>query len=190
MMKKLNRLTTSAMIISVLFIILGMAMVLFPDTSLSVFSFVIASFLILIGLYLIFIDIDLKSLFFPVETLLSGVLSILLGIIICIYPNIIRMLVPIILGIWFIITSILKIRFAFYMVDVKNSNWLFTLIMGFISLFCGMILILNPLAASISITLFSGIIIIIYAFTELIDIILFKRDADRLAKFFKKELKK
>lgn len=189
MIKKLNNFINSSILVSILFILLGIIMILFPKTSLTIFAYLIAILLIINGIYLIILDSRMRNLFIPIDTFLSGILSTLLGIIQIIYPNTLKIIIPITLGTYFIASSIVKMRLALSLKEFGNSSWMLTLILAILSIICGIILILNPTITSITITLFSGIMMIIYAISDIIDMVLFKKHIKEINKHFQKQIK-
>lgn len=189
MKKKLNSFINSSICVSIMFIFLGIIMVIFPKTSLTVLSISLSILLILNGIYLIIIDVKLNDRFIPIDMLPTGILSILLGAIMLIYPNTLSIIIPIVLGTWVIITSILKLRLAISLRNFKNTPWILILIISILSIICGFILILNPTITSITLTLFIGIMIIVYAISDIIDMIVLKKQVKNLAKYFKENIK-
>lgn len=189
MIKKLNSWINSSIFISILFIILGIMMILFPKTSLSVFAYLIAILLMINGVYLIVLDCRMRNLFIPMDTLLSGLLSVLLGIMMFLYPNTLKIMIPVALGTWFILSSILKIRISFSLKDLGTPSWIWTLLMAILSIICGFILILNPSVTSITVTLIAGIMMIIYSISDIVDMVVFKKHMNEIAKHFKKNIK-
>lgn len=189
MLNKLKKVINSSIGISCLFMILGIVMILFPKTSLNVLSISISLLLILNGIYLIILEIKMRDRWMPVDTLLVGILAILFGIIMFIYPEMLQVIIPVVLGTWFILTSIFKIRLALFLRNIENTPWVLTLVMSILSILCGAILIIDPITSSITITLFSGIMIIIYSISDIIDMIVFKKHINSLVKYFKSNIK-
>lgn len=189
MLKKLNNFITSSIFISILFIFLGIVMIIFPSASLRIFSLILALVLIINGIYLIVLDINIRSMFMVLDTFPSGTISSLLGVLMLIYPSTLSIIIPITLGSWFILNSIFKMRIAFYLKDIEDVPWLVTLIMAILSIVCGIILILNPIKSSITITLFLGIMIIIYSISDIADMIILKKYIRRLVKHLKRNIK-
>ena len=119
----------------------------------------------------------------------ASMLSILLGIMMLIYPNILSIIIPLMLGTWFIMTSIFKIRLTLYLSKIQNTPWLLLMLISILSIVCGFILILNPIDSSVAITLFIGIVIIVYAISDIINMIVLKRNLNKLTKYFKENIK-
>lgn len=189
MLKKLNQIMNEAILISIIFLLLGIIFLIFPNISIHVIAYLIAIILIGSGIYLIFLEIYTKRFFLPVDTLFNGILSTIFGIIILIYPDIFKIMIPIILGTYFILDSIFKLKLVVLLRRIDNNHWIITLLSTILSTICGIILILNPTDGSIALALFTGICLIIYSLTGIIDMILFKKNIHDLVKAFKKNIK-
>lgn len=189
MIKKLNSFINSSICISIMFIIIGIIMVLMPKMSLEILGVILSVILIINGVILMITDIKLNNNFIPVDMLPASMLSILLGIMMLIYPNILSIIIPLMLGTWFIMTSIFKIRLTLYLSKIQNTPWLLLMLISILSIVCGFILILNPIDSSVAITLFIGIVIIVYAISDIINMIVLKRNIKNIAKYFKENIK-
>lgn len=189
MIKKLNSFINSSICISIMFIIIGIIMVIIPKMSLEILGVILSVILITNGVILMITDIKLNNNFIPVDMLPASMLSILLGIMMLIYPNILSIIIPLMLGTWFIMTSIFKIRLTLYLSKIQNTPWLLLMLISILSIVCGFILILNPIDSSVAITLFIGIVIIVYAISDIINMIVLKRNLNKLTKYFKENIK-
>lgn len=189
MIKKLNSFINFSICISIMFIIIGIIMVIMPKMSLEILGVILSVILIINGVILMITDIKLNNNFIPVDILPASILSILLGIMMLIYPNILSIIIPLMLGTWFIMTSIFKIRLTLYLSKIKNTPWILLMLISILSIVCGFILILNPIDSSVAITLFIGIVIIVYAISDITNMIVLKRNIKNLTKYFKENIK-
>jgi uncharacterized membrane protein HdeD (DUF308 family) len=95
---------------------------------------------------------------------------------------------PIVLGIWFIITGVNQIRMSNLIRCVSTGSYVVSLIVGILSIICGIIFILNPMTSSSVITSAEGIVMLIYALNNLVDAIIYKVHLNKIVKNFKKKL--
>lgn len=186
MIKKINKFVNLSIIASIIFTIIGLCLIIFPDVSLNIISYIIGGLFLILGIYLF--TINYNSLILT-DMIFFGVMMVLLGIILIVYPKIIAQLIPIVLGIWFITDSIIKIRISLSLKEYSDSPWILTLILAIISMLCGIIFILHPLASSEVITSFIGILIMVYALSDIIDMFMFKKHINNVANSFKKNIK-
>ena len=189
MLKKLNTFINYSILISILLTILGIVMIIFPKTSLNTFAIILAIFLIIGGIYLIILDIRMHENLIPVDTLFQGILSIIVGILMFIYPDTLSIIIPIALGTWFILGSIVKLRISLPLRYIDSSLVTITIILSILSIICGIVLIINPTITSITITLLAGITLVIYSISDIIDMIIFKKNIKEIVKNFKKNIK-
>ena len=185
MLKKFNNLMTSSIIFSILLTIFGITLILIPKTYITVMSIMIAILLILYGIMLL--ALDYKSNIF-IDNITSGILIIILGIILLLYPTIISTIIPICLGIWFISSSVSKIRLSILLKE-ENNKWIVALILSILSIICGFILIINPFKSAIALTKVLGIVLIIYSVIDMINMIIFKKNVNDIIKHIKKTFK-
>ena len=189
MLKKFNQIINEAIGISIIFLLLGIIFLIYPNISIQVVAYLIAFILIGSGIYLIGLEFTNRIIFFPMDTLFNGIISVILGTIILIYPNIFQIIIPIMLGTYFILDSIFKLKVIMFLRRIDNTSWILTLLLTILSIICGIVLIANPLDSSIAIALFAGIILIVYSITGIIDMLLFKKNIHDLVKEWKKNIK-
>src|SRR5574344_2164161 len=171
MLKKINNYINVGLLMSILFVILGVILVINPEMSLKTISIVIASLLIVNGITLFTFDIKYGNLLFESNFLLS-ILSIILGIILIRYPNILNTIIPILVGMWVICNGLFEFKLSLMISDSAYS--LLSLTLSFISIMCGVILIINPISSAITITSLVGIVLIVYSISNFIDMVIFK----------------
>lgn len=184
MIGKLNKYINSSIVISVLLMLLGIGIFIYPTMSLKVFSYSIAIIISLFGLFLIIEDIryNIGMLF---DFSLLGIMFFLLGLILLKYPNTLTSLIPIFLGIWFIVSGFVKGRWTYYLSDYKLSIRILSFIMSILSIVCGIIFIFNPLDGANYIASFVGILLIIYSISDIVDMIIFKINVNKIYKNIK-----
>lgn len=184
MIGKLNKYINSSIVISVLLMLLGIGIFIYPTMSLKVFSYSIAIIISLFGLFLIIEDIryNIGMLF---DFSLLGIMFFLLGLILLKYPNALTSLIPIFLGIWFIVSGFVKGRWTYYLSDYKLSIRILSFIMSILSIVCGIIFIFNPLDGANYIASFVGILLIIYSISDIVDMIIFKINVNKIYKNIK-----
>ena len=119
MSKEINKYLNLSIVMSVLFAILGVILVVSPNSSLDTIAYLLASFLLVYGTYNFIDSFAIHPIFFFMK-MASSVISILLGIIIFLNPEIFKNLIPIALGIFFIINGIFKTRMAFIIKNIDN----------------------------------------------------------------------
>lgn len=183
MLNKLNKYLNSGIILTIVFLLVGGILIVKPDISFNIISYLIGASLIVSGIYLFIIDSKTKNIF--INVFLYAILLTLIGILIILNPITLKVILPIFLGLWFLISGIFKIRLDIYMKD--EPYFILSLITNIITVICGVILLINPVESVSAITISLGIIIVVSSISSLIDIIIFKKNINSVVKYIKEE---
>lgn len=183
MLNKLNKYLNSGIILTIVFLLVGGILIIKPDISFNIISYLIGASLIVSGIYLFIIDSKTKNIF--INVFLYAILLTLIGILIILNPITLKVILPIFLGLWFLISGIFKIRLDIYMKD--EPYFILSLITNIITVICGVILLINPVESVSAITISLGIIIVVSSISSLIDIIIFKKNINSVVKYLKEE---
>lgn len=183
MLNKLNKYLNSGIILTIVFLLVGCILIVKPDISFNIISYLIGASLIVSGIYLFIIDSKTKNIF--INVFLYAILLTLIGILIILNPITLKVILPIFLGLWFLISGIFKIRLDIYMKD--EPYFILSLITNIITVICGVILLINPVESVSAITISLGIIIVVSSISSLIDIIIFKKNINSVVKYLKEE---
>lgn len=183
MLNKLNKYLNSGIILTIVFLLVGGILIVKPDVSFNIISYLIGASLIVSGIYLFIIDSKTKNIF--INVFLYAIILTLIGILIILNPVTLKVILPIFLGLWFLISGIFKIRLDIYMKD--EPYFILSLITNIITVICGVILLINPVESVSAITISLGIIIVVSSISSLIDIIIFKKNINSVVKYLKEE---
>ena len=183
MLNKLNKYLNSGIILTIVFLLVGGILIVKPDISFNIISYLIGASLIVSGIYLFIIDSKTNNIF--INVFLYAILLTLIGILIILNPVTLKVILPIFLGLWFLISGIFKIRLDIYMKD--EPYFILSLITNIITVICGVILLINPIESVSAITISLGIIIVVSSISSLIDIIIFKKNINSVVKYLKEE---
>ena len=178
MIKKINEYINLSIILSVLFMIVGILLIVWPKASLDTFAYVIYSF----------IDSFSINPALCLFQMTNSILSFLLGICVFLNPSIFESILPIVLGIFFIISGAFSSRISFIIKDIDNS-YILSLFTSILMVICGVILIINPGNTALVITTLIGIILIVYSVSAIVDMFVFKSRVKEIDKYFSKLLK-
>lgn len=178
MLKKFNNIINYTIVLAVLFLLMGIVLIIFPELSIITISYIISICLMVFGMILVIYSSDS----FFINFLSFGILQIVLGVIILIYPNILTIIIPMVVGVWMILKSTLDFRLSLILKKIKNKNWIFVFILSILAIICGIILITNTQMGTITITVFVGIYLFAYSLTAIIDAIIFKKNINAIAR--------
>lgn len=101
------------------------------------------------------------------------------------YPNTLAILIPIFMGIWFITSGILKFKITSLLKNSDTFIWIMSFLMAILSILCGITFIISPLNSTITFVSFMGVLLFIYSLSDIIDMIIFKRNINSICKNLK-----
>ncbi|MBR3117487.1 MAG: DUF308 domain-containing protein [Bacilli bacterium] len=184
MKKKFNKLMTISLLTSILFCIVGLTLIIFTKISLETMAYIMAGLLIVHGIASIIDDYKQFKIFYFFDGFTSGLLSIILGIIIISNTDYIALIIPIVLGVWMILSSTFKLRMSLALKDTNNSSWLITYVLSLLTIIVGLCLIFNPEIGALTLTKVIGGLCVIYSVCDIIDVIIFKKNIKSIARIF------
>ncbi|MDO4889438.1 MAG: DUF308 domain-containing protein [Candidatus Saccharibacteria bacterium] len=181
MKNKIKTFINSAIIMAAAFAVMGLVFILFPQGSLDTIRWIVAIFFLVAGVYMLARNAGSKHPMFG-GTILGAILLII-GTVFAFNPGIMNIF-PIILGSWFIISSMSTIRYATALQNSSAKTWSFAT--SILSIICGLLLIINPWGGQIAMMTFAGIMMLIYSISSLVDLITLKNNIHDVNKKFDK----
>ncbi len=158
---------------SIIFAILGIILVCRPEGTVKMITWILGTIFIVIGLTKIiaYFNSKGKNDFFNYD-LVYGLMAIVIGIIAMVYMNIIGTIFRIIIGVWIIYTSFVRINSAIQIKRLGSRVWMYGLILAIVMFLCGVYVIVNSGAIVVTI----GTIMIIYSVIDIIENIIFMKN--------------
>lgn len=157
---------------SVIFSILGIILVFRPEDTVNAISFVLIMIFVLIGIFkIINYFLSRNKSDYHDNDLIYGIMAIVIGLIVFLYINVIGSIFRIIIGIWIIYTSLIRLNSSLKMKNIKKDSktWIYSLVFSVLIFGCGLYVIVNSNVLIVTI----GIIMIVYSFLDLIENIIF-----------------
>lgn len=157
----LKKMRNSLIIMSVLYLILGIIMLIFPT---EVSDFICY----LVGLMFVFLGVSAVVMYmkedektpFSSFTLVFGILFGAFGVYIVLNPKLLASFIPLVVGVFLIVDSISKLSLSFDLKKIQYKNWWQMMIVAFVILTCGIFLLTNPFAVvKVSIMVIGAILI-------------------------------
>lgn len=171
-LKKTGR---TSIVESIIFIILGIILVCKPEETVKMISGILGIIFMVIGIYKIINYFTSKENndFYNLD-LIYGLTAIVIGIVAMAYMNIIGSVFRIIIGVWIIYTSFVRINTALQIKKLGSIAWIWGLVLAIIMFMCGLYTVINP--GTIIVTI--GIIMIIYSIIDIIENIIFMKNVN------------
>lgn len=183
MLNKINNCFFFSTILSILFMLVGLMCIVVPSISFEVLAGIITGVFIVMGIVLILFDFYNKSVF--INGFLYGIISFVIGIVLALHPVALKILLPIEIGIWFLVSGLLNLKFALYLKDESMVYMIIVIIMSLLSVGCGFVLIFRPLETINLLVVTLGITIFVQTSSNLVDIVILKKFMDKIIKKLK-----
>ena len=157
----------NSIIISILMLVLAIFLIVEPVTSAITAIYMFSIFAVVDGIMHIvsYCRTNVDSRLFNFE-FAEGVFDILSGVLIFFSAKFLVQLLPVLIGIFIIIKSIIKMQLAFNIRTDIKSNWVLTLVFSIISLIIGIFILFNPMFGYITISIM-GVFLVIYEILSL-----------------------
>lgn len=153
-----------AIAVSCCMLALGILTILLPDISALTVCIILGIFCVMEGIYMMvrYFKLGLTGIFFRSD-LLFGICSILLGTLLLIHPYAAVLLLPMVVGFFMIIGSVVDVQISVEMRRFQFKNWGITMALGIISTVFAFLLILNPFQGAAALMIYIGISLIIWS---------------------------
>ena len=166
----LKKYEKGAIITSILLIIISIFLIAIPGIVLSTLVTVFGIIFFIEGLIniisYIFEDKEIRA--FSNELVL-GIILLAFGLIILLNQVAFISILPIVIGMWLIIKSVMKFQLAINLKSMMAEKWGWVLASAILMFIFGVLIVLNPFATVITLTRFVGIMLLIAEICDLIE---------------------
>ena len=187
MIKRINKYINLSLALSLIFMLTGFILIVWTKASLDVFAYIIGFTMVVYGVYNFIDSFGINPVLCLFQMSVS-ILTFLLGFTILSNPSIFESILPVMLGILFIISGAFKTRVSLIFRG-SNSEYMLSIISSILIIVCGIILIVNPLSMSIVITKVIGIMLTVYSVLDIIDMVVFKKKIKDIDKYINSFIK-
>ena len=169
----------ASLVSSIIFAILGIILIAYPEGTVKFISYVIGIMFIAVGLYKGINYIKNKEIYnmFNYDMAL-GIIAIIIGAVTIAYSNQIGAIFRIMIGIWIVYSAIIRMSLSAKLKVIESNTWIYSLIIAFAMIICGVFIICNSGAIVVTI----GTIILIYSILDIIESIIFLKNVNSLTK--------
>ncbi len=175
--KFLKRTNWTDIVISLLFVILGILLIMKPSEMISVISILLGAILFIIGFLKL---VDYFTSKDKEDYLLTfALVSVVLGVIVLFCSDVITGIFRVLLGIWIIASGIKNFQTSLVWKDTKSGLWTVTVLCSLLMIVAGIVILVSTTLAFRIV----GIVILIYAILDIITRVIFiKKVQDYLDK--------
>ena len=133
---------------AILTIALGAVLVIWPDWSGRILCYLLGAALILMAGIQLIVCIRAERIgFYSKFSMLMNIILILLGVWVCIRPDTVLSLVPVIIGIVMLIHGCMDLQFTMDIKHAGSGKWWIALIFALVTLTLGVFLVMHPFLA-------------------------------------------
>ncbi len=147
---------------SLFMLVVGVLLIVYPASMINVILWIFAIGVLADGIvhvaFYISMDADLRIFS---NDLLEGILALFAGILIVCNMHAFAMILPIAIGFWIIMKSLIKFQLSFSLQSIVSFSWVYLLLVSLLSLMLGILIIVQPFNALLAITVASGIVLIV-----------------------------
>ncbi len=170
----IQKMNQFAILQSIISILLGLFLLLWPQTTLVTIVYLFGAYLAVLAIinFISYWRNKNGNSYFNSD-LISGILQAIMAVVIFIYPTIIIGILPFIAGITILLSSVLNLTRG---LEIRRSNekgWLFVLIISIVTAIFGVVIIINPFAGAITFVMIYGIMLLVKGVSDLITYIIF-----------------
>ena len=172
----INKLKNTLVVTSILYTIIGVFMLIFPETVSDFICYLVSLMFLFFGVagIVMYIRSEIKTPYTS-TILVFGIVLGCLGIYIMMNPRTFVSLIPLVIGVFMIADSISKLSAALDLRKFGYERWWHLLVISFAILCCGLLLVFNPFeAVSLSIMVI-GFILIVDSLTNIYTIYTYSR---------------
>lgn len=153
----------AALILGILFVILGFVSFYHPDKTLSLISILVGIGAILRGLYELWLRQTLNNLLDQKSTwlMVMAILDIILGLIFLFYHQAGVIAIAYIFAIWFIIDCVGQIQVASFYRQLRKGYYWLLIVLNIIGIIIGVIMLFVPMLSALTIVWLISIFLIV-----------------------------
>lgn len=162
---------------SLLFAIIGIVLMVNPEGTIKLVSSILGILFILIGVYKILTYFIAKGKYELYNyDIAYGVIAIIIGIVTIVYSRQIVSMFRIVIGIWILYSSVMRLTFSVKLKKLDSYAWIGGITIAILMLICGLFIIFNEGAILVTI----GTAILIYSILDMIESGIFIRNVKKI----------
>lgn len=185
-MKEVKEFRTSYVLVSALYVVLGVALLLWPTTSVKMICYGLGIAMVVLGITYGIIYFTKENLngFLQMD-LVIGIICLAFGLFILLNPTFLSTALPFAMGLILLLGAVVKLQSAFNMKRLDFRRWYVVLIFALVLVALGLVLLWNPFEQESHMILYIGMCLILDGMTNLISMICIQMRVKKLVKIQK-----
>lgn len=158
----LRYIKSGMMLLSIAYIIIGMMLLIMPQTSLLWICYAFGAVVLVTGIVCLIQYARIRGTGFTAPFMLvGGVITAGLGIFTLAKPQVVASFLPIVFGIFILVDGLSRVGTAIDLAKRKGQKWWMLLLLSVVSVALGVLLVLHPFDAAVSVVMVCGILLIV-----------------------------
>ena len=150
------------LVLSIAFIALGLFLLIMPETSLLWICYAFGAVVLITGIGCLIQYTRLRGSGFAAPFLLvGGVTTTALGLFTLAQPQVVASFLPVVFGIFILIDGCSRIGAALDLAKRHGDKWWLMLLFSLLSIALGVVLLVNPFGAAVSVVMLCGVLLIV-----------------------------
>lgn len=150
------------LILSIAFIALGLLLLVMPETSLLWICYAFGAVVLITGIVCLVQYGRLRGSGFAAPFfLVAGVITAALGLFTLAQPQVVASFLPVVFGLFILIDGCSRIGTAIELARRQADRWWMMLLLSVLSIALGVLLLVNPFGAAVSVVMVCGVLLII-----------------------------
>lgn len=150
------------MLLSIAYIIIGMMLLIMPQTSLLWICYAFGAVVLVTGIVCLIQYARIRGTGFTAPFMLvGGVITAGLGIFTLAKPQVVASFLPAVFGIFILVDGLSRVGTAIDLAKRKGQKWWVLLLLSVVSVTLGVLLVLHPFDAAVSVVMVCGILLIV-----------------------------
>ncbi len=176
--KQISKLWWDSIFTSLIFLIVGIMLILKPTEIITMISMVVGIGIMIAGIFAFVKYFKIKEKNFRFD-FIYGVICIVSGILLVLNPEAVASVLPLVLGIWMVIHSMMKIEYILTLSKNHDISFWITTILTVLTLASGILFIFNPFKGAAILTQILGSIITFYALMDVINAFVLRKSVKK-----------
>lgn len=150
------------MLLSIAYIVIGMMLLIMPQTSLLWICYAFGVVVLITGIVCLIQYARIRGTGLTAPFMLvGGVITAGLGIFTLAKPQVVASFLPVVFGIFIVVDGLSRIGSAIDLAKRKGQKWWVLLLLSIVSVALGILLVLHPFGAAVSVVMVCGILLIV-----------------------------
>ena len=150
------------LVLSIAFIALGLLLLIMPETSLLWLCYAFGAVVLITGIVCLVQYARLRGSGFAAPFfLVAGVITAALGLFTLAQPQVVASFLPVVFGLFILIDGCSRIGTAVELAHRQADRWWLVLLFSVLSIALGILLLVNPFGAAVSVVMLCGVLLII-----------------------------